>query len=126
MSDHLTKVEGYPDKKQAKAGMAHFPGGGPEGTCCFQCSKWGGRSNTRDKEGYLKPRRCRAYIGMRQRQGLGYINEGVQPETPSCKYFTPTKHERPLVKKGSSRGRNRFSKPENDGRAQPEGLPDQV
>lgn len=115
MSDHMTTVEGYPDKKVSKVGMAHSPGGGPEGTFCYQCSKWGGRSAIRDKDGYLKPRRCRAYIGMRERQGLGYVRDGIEPETPSCKYFTPSKHERPLVKKIAARGRNRFSKHVEEG-----------
>jgi|RhiMetdeSRZDD1v2_1073273.scaffolds.fasta_scaffold14554_4 hypothetical protein len=41
MSMYLTTIEGWPDKRDARPGMAHYAGSGPEKKTCGQCKHRG-------------------------------------------------------------------------------------
>jgi hypothetical protein len=74
----LTKIEGVPDRSDAKAGMAYFANTGPFGTTCGDCrhrgyAKGKGRTNA-----------CAMYWKLTVQHG-GQVDK----YWASCKYFEP-------------------------------------
>jgi hypothetical protein len=72
---NLTQIEGAPDRRSVRPGMAFYSGSGPRGTICGGCSHLG------ETGGKSKPR-CAKFRELAGRRG-----EVVNPRNPSCKYF---------------------------------------
>lgn len=71
------------------AGMAYFPGTGPNGKVCAECESFlGTKKTTGIGKGDLQAGRCDKYITMsRSANGGRAASFKLQPNTPACKYF---------------------------------------
>jgi hypothetical protein len=73
--DYMTKIEGVPSKKAARAGMAYFSGTGPYDAACGKCAFYGGKASGTEKK-------CTTYRDMAHDWG-----PNLPKRQPACKYF---------------------------------------
>jgi hypothetical protein len=74
----MSRLPGVPDSSKVIHGMAHFPGTGPAGTSCSQCTYfWDG--SERSAGG------CREFVRLRAKKERKVLR--IPPSTPSCRYF---------------------------------------
>ena len=71
----LFKIEGHPDRAQAKSGMAHFAGGGPAGATCGKCEHYGWKE---------MEKKCVKFREMAHEWGAN-----LKKAQSACKYFQP-------------------------------------
>jgi hypothetical protein len=83
VNDRLTKVPGYPDRRQILAGMAYFPGTGPAGKTCGDCQHRGYRRKTERSTGTF----YNCYACSQFKRLTGNHGPTVKAWWPSCKYF---------------------------------------
>jgi len=78
---NLTIIAGVPSKSDAKPGMAHFAGTGPNGKRCGECIF----------RGYFRnPNDIRKYYGcLKFKKLTGRNGPAVEADWRSCKYFEP-------------------------------------
>lgn len=94
----MVKIPGVLDKNDAKPGMAHFAGTGPQGKTCGDClhrgyyrqSRKGKWNETRQQEEFKSYRvsKCAVYKSL-----TGHHGGDIDKYWASCKYFEPKKQK---------------------------------
>jgi hypothetical protein len=76
---YMTRIPGYPDRDDIRAGMASFQGSGPAGSTCETCAHRGYHRNTG------KPAKgCWMFLKLTHRHG-----PAIDRHWRACRYYAP-------------------------------------